>query len=117
MVLGKGRGKTALVLLPCLFVLDFLIFVCFVVFICFVCFLVCLVLFSFGGGGEGVKGVVFIFFLEAFVCFFELTWKGKVTTMPATNKAVAIFRDSAVLSPYFVRLLKGRLSNKLGSVF
>ena len=88
---------------------------------CVFCFLylfsfVCLCFF-FGGGGEGVKGVVFIFSLEALVCFFELTWKGKVTTMPATNKAVAIFRDGAVLSPYFFRFLKGRLSNKLGSVF
>ena len=81
------------------------------------CLFSCLFVF-FWGGGKGVKGAVFIFFLEAFVCFFELTWKEKVTTMPATNKAVVIFRDSAVLSPYFVHLLKGRLqSNKLGSVF
>ena len=63
--------------------------------------------------GVGGEGVVFIFFLEAFVRFYELTGKGNVTALPATDKAVAIFRDGAVLSPYFVRLLKARLSNKL----
>ena len=79
--------------------------------------LFCLFVFFFWGGGEGVKGVVFIFSLEALVCFFELTWKGKVTTMPATNKAVAIFRDGAVLSPYFSSLTERASEQQLGSVF
>ena len=77
----------------------------------FVCLL--LLFFAFLGGRGGGEGVVFIFFLEAFVRFYELTGKGNVTALPATDKAVAIFRDGAVLSPYFVRLLKARLSNKL----
>ena len=75
----------------------------------FVCLLLLFFAFFLGGGG----GVVFIFFLEAFVRFYELTGKGNVTALPATDKAVAIFREGTVLSPYFVRLLKARLSNKL----
>ena len=113
MVLGKGKGKLLFFyFLVCLFLFLFLC-VC-VLFSLFVLF--CLFVFFFGGG-EGVKGVVFIFSLEALVCFFELTWKGKVTTMPATNKAVAIFRDGAVLSPYFFSLTERASEQQLGSVF
>ena len=65
------------------------------------------------GGGGGGRGC-FHFLSGSLRSLLRAHWEEKnVTALPAINKAVAIFRDGAVLSPYFVRLLKGRLSNKL----
>ena len=85
-VLGEGRRKTV----P--------------VFLCFVCSI-----FFFVVVLAAAASVVFlVFFPEAFFRLLELAGKmGRETAaMPASNRAVMIFRGSALLLPCFVRLQK-----------
>ena len=54
-----------------------------------------------------------VFFPEAFSSFPQARWEEKTIAMPAANKAVTVFRGTAVLFNLFCSLIKGRLSSKL----